>query len=177
MFLRQNTAVTIPFGPFLDETDGKTPETGLTIAQADIRLSKNGATFAQSGNVAGAAHMEGGDYGVPLNATDANTPGHLRVRIHVAGVLPVWKDFLVVPAPVYDGLILGTLAPPGQGAPAASMDAFTMLAYLFKAWFHKSEQDDAEWRLFNAAGTVVDQKAPVTPSVDTVTRGKVQSGP
>ena len=37
-WIKQSTASTIKLGPFLDDTDGKTPETGLTISQADIRI-------------------------------------------------------------------------------------------------------------------------------------------
>ena len=48
MWLKQSTAVTVKMGPFLDETDQKTVETGLTISQADIRLFKNGGDFAQT---------------------------------------------------------------------------------------------------------------------------------
>ena len=55
--LKQSTAATIKFGPFVDDTDGKTAETGLTIAQADIRLSKNGGDFAQTNNSEGATTM------------------------------------------------------------------------------------------------------------------------
>ena len=47
MFLKQSTAYTFRLGPFLDDTDGKTAETGLTISQADVRLSKGGGNFAQ----------------------------------------------------------------------------------------------------------------------------------
>ena len=46
-YLKQSTSVTIMLGPFVDEDDGKTAETGLTIAQADVRLSKNGGNMAQ----------------------------------------------------------------------------------------------------------------------------------
>lgn len=106
-WLRQSTAVTIPLGPFVDAADGNTPETALTIAQADIRLSKNGGTYAQSNNAAGATHLEGGEYGVPLNATDTDTLGRLKVRVHVAGALPVWAEFQVVPAQRYDALVQG----------------------------------------------------------------------
>lgn len=66
-WLRQNTAATVKMGPFLDETDGKTAETGLTIAQADVRLSKNGGDFAQKNDAAGATHDENGWYDVPLD--------------------------------------------------------------------------------------------------------------
>lgn len=95
-------------GPFLDSTDGNTPETILTIAQADIRLTKNGGTYAQTNNVAGATHMEYGKYGVPLNTTDTGTLGSLRADIHVAGALAVWEEFMIVPAHIYDVLVLGT---------------------------------------------------------------------
>lgn len=104
ILLKQSTAATIKMGPFLDDTDGKTAETGLTIAQADIRLSKNGGDIAQSNNVAGATHDELGYYGVPLDTTDTGTLGNLRVAIHESGALPVWQDFMVVTANVYDTL-------------------------------------------------------------------------
>ena len=100
--LKQSTAATIKLGPFIDDTDGKTAETGLTIAQADIRLSKNGGDFAQTNNTAGATHDENGYYDIPLNATDTGTLGRLRVAVSKSGALPVWQDFLVVTANVYD---------------------------------------------------------------------------
>ena len=100
--IKQSTAVDIPMGPFLDEDDGKTAEVGLAIAQADIRLSKNGGAFAQTNNAAGAAHDENGWYIVPLNATDTNTLGQLTVAIHEGGALPVWEVFLIVTANIYN---------------------------------------------------------------------------
>lgn len=102
--LKQSTSYTWKAGPFLDDGDGKTAEPALTISQADIRLSKNGGNYAQTNNAAGATHDEGGEYDVPLNTTDTNTLGKLKVRIHEAGALPVWETFMVVPAHVYDGL-------------------------------------------------------------------------
>ena len=102
--LKQSTAATIKLGPFIDDTDGKTAETGLTIAQADVRLSKNGGDFAQTNNTAGATHDENGYYDIPLNATDTGTLGRLRVAVSKSGALPVWQDFLVVTANVYDTL-------------------------------------------------------------------------
>lgn len=105
--LKQSTAVTIKFGPFVDSTDGVTAETGLTISQADIRLSKNGGNIAQSNNAAGATHDELGYYDVPLDTTDTNTLGILRVAVSESGALPVWQDFMVVAANIYDSLIGG----------------------------------------------------------------------
>ena len=106
--LKQSTAATIKIGPFVDSTDGVTAETGLTISQADIRLSKNGGAFAQTNNATGATHDENGYYGVPLDTTDTNTLGRLRVAVNESGALPVWQDFMVVNANVYDSLIGGS---------------------------------------------------------------------
>jgi hypothetical protein len=102
MWLKQSTAVTIKFGPFVDSTDGVTAETALTISQADIRLSKNGGDIAQSNNATGATHDELGYYDIPLDTTDTNTLGTLRVAVSESGALPVWRDFMVVPANVWD---------------------------------------------------------------------------
>jgi hypothetical protein len=101
-WIRQSTAVTKKMGPFVDDTDGVTPETGLAISQADIRLSKNGGNFAQTNNAAGGTHDENGYYGIPLDTTDTATLGSLRVAINESGALPVWQDFMVVPANVWD---------------------------------------------------------------------------
>lgn len=102
--LRQNTSVDVPVGPFLDDTDGKTAETGLTITQPDIRLKKNGGTWAQKNAVQTLTHEENGFYEVTLDATDTNTLGLLRLAIAESGALPVWEDFMVVTANVFDSL-------------------------------------------------------------------------
>lgn len=103
-WIKQSTAITVKMGPFMDEDDGKTPETGLTIAQADIQLSKNGAAFAQSNDATGGTHDADGYYAIPLDATDTATLGRLKVQIHVTGALPVWEEFMIVPENVWDSL-------------------------------------------------------------------------
>jgi len=102
--LKQSTAYIWKAGPFLDDTDGKTAETGLSIGQADIRLTKNGGDYAQTHNAAGATHDEYGEYDVPLDTTDTATLGTLKAKIHKTGALPVWQEFIVVTANVYDSL-------------------------------------------------------------------------
>lgn len=106
--LKQSTAVTLKLGPFVDEADGKTAETSLAISQADVRLSKNGGDMAQKNEATSATHDEIGWYDVPLNTTDTNTLGSLIVMAHESGALPVWREFLVVPANVYDSLVSGS---------------------------------------------------------------------
>tara|TARA_B100000700_G_scaffold33554_1_gene32237 strand:+ start:9044 stop:10102 length:1059 start_codon:yes stop_codon:yes gene_type:complete len=104
MFLKQSTAYTFRFGPFLDETDGKTAETGLTISQADIRLSKAGGNFAQKNESSSSSHDEIGYYIVVLDTTDTNTCGELLVACHESGALPVFKTFYVLEEAIYDAL-------------------------------------------------------------------------
>ena len=107
-WLKQSTAVDIALGPFLDETDGKTAETALTLSQSDIRLKKNGGAWAQKNDSSSATHEENGWYEVSLNATDTNTLGILVVACHESGALPAWREFLVVPANVYDSVVSGS---------------------------------------------------------------------
>ena len=107
-WLKQSTAVTIGLGPFLDDTDGKTAETGLTISQADVRLKKNNGSWAQKSDTNSATHEENGWYAVALNTTDTNTLGILIVSVSESGALPVWREFMVVPANVYDSMVAGS---------------------------------------------------------------------
>ena len=104
MFIKQSTAYTFRFGPFLDETDGKTAETGLTISQADVRLSKGGGNFAQKNESSSSSHDEIGYYIVVLDTTDTNTCGELLVACHESGALPVFKTFQVLEEAIYDAL-------------------------------------------------------------------------
>lgn len=106
--LRQSTSVDVSIGPFLDATDGVTAETGLTLTQPDIRLKKNGAAWAQKAAAQTLSHEENGFYEVTLDATDTNTLGLLRLAVFESGAAPVWEDFHVLPAHVWDALYVGT---------------------------------------------------------------------
>jgi hypothetical protein len=106
--LKQSTAVTVKIGPFVDNGDGYTPETGLTIIQADVQLSKNGGAFGQKTDATAGAHDADGWYAVALDTTDTGTLGRLQVQVYVVGALPVWQEFMVVPAVVYDSLVGGS---------------------------------------------------------------------
>lgn len=113
MWLKQSTAVVIPFGPFVDKTDGVTLETGMVSAidnaSTGILLSKNGGTMAvRSATVTASTYDAHGCYKVTLSTTDTNTLGSLRaIYTDAATCLPVWRDFEVVAGHVYDGLIAG----------------------------------------------------------------------
>jgi hypothetical protein len=104
MFLRQSTASQTRVTPrFVDDTDFKTPETALTIANTDVKLSKNGAAEA-SKNSGGGTHLGSGRYALTFDATDSNTVGELAVGIVISGALPVELKYFVLEEAVYDAL-------------------------------------------------------------------------
>lgn len=103
-YLKQSTASqTRWIGPFIDDTDGKTAETGLTIANTDIKVSKNGGSSA-SKNSGGGTHDVNGMYAVTWDATDTATVGELKYSVKVAGALQVFGSYVVVEEAVYDAL-------------------------------------------------------------------------
>lgn len=110
-FLRQSTASQeVLLGPFVDSTDGNTEETGLTIANTDIKLWKTGATTLANKNSGGATHISNGEYYAVLDATDTDTIGPMVIRVHVAGALAVRLFCTVLDEAVYD-VLFGTVAP------------------------------------------------------------------
>jgi len=102
--LKEDTAVDKLIGPFIDDTDGKSAETGLTVTQAEVRLSKNGGNMAQKNEATALTHDELGMYVCKLDATDTNTPGSLVVTVYESGALIVNMEYTVVSAIIYDSL-------------------------------------------------------------------------
>lgn len=103
-FLRQATASqSRTIGPYISDTDFKTVQTGLTIANTDIKLMSNGGASA-SKNSGGGTHRQSGHYGVTFDATDTATVGELSVSSVVAGALPVFAKFYVLEEAVFDAL-------------------------------------------------------------------------
>lgn len=82
-------------GPFLDDTDGKTAETTLTIANTDIKIWKAGATSLVNKNSGGATHIANGYYYIVLDATDTGTAGSMVITCSMAGALPVQRECYV----------------------------------------------------------------------------------
>ncbi len=102
MFLRQSTSQVFRIGPFVDSTDGVTPETGLTIANTDCDLSKDGAAFGSKNSGGLTADGSNGWYSGTLDTTDTNTVGELIIEVTVSGALPVWTRYYVVEEAIYD---------------------------------------------------------------------------
>lgn len=119
-YVKQNQSVLVVLGPFVDDVDGKTPREDLTILQSDIRLSKNGAPFAQSAGVSGATHNENGYYRLTLDAADVNSLGRLVVAVLVPGALPVWQEFMICTPNMWDAFF---------GTSTFTVDAADIWAY------------------------------------------------
>jgi hypothetical protein len=98
MDLKLSTACTIDIGPMVDSTDGNTEETGLTIAQANVLLAKNGGLNAQKNDATSAVYDANGVYKCALNTTDTNTLGRLKVFCHPSGAAPWWDNFKIITA-------------------------------------------------------------------------------
>jgi hypothetical protein len=108
-YLRQSTSQVVEFGPFVDVGDGVTLETGLATAMDNattgVRLTKDGAAFADRNDATAPAYDAMGCYRITLSATDTNTVGILRMIFEEAATcLPHWQDFDVLDANAYDAL-------------------------------------------------------------------------
>ena len=123
-FLKTNTAVIITVGPFYDKTDGVTIETALTITNERITLTADTDDGAAPtnilDNIAGATaatandlnYITGNDAGMmqlELAAANVNRLGRMFLSItDAANHVPVFHEFMVLPAMIYDAFILGT---------------------------------------------------------------------
>jgi hypothetical protein len=120
-FLRTNTAIRLTVGPFFDKTDGVTPETGLTVTSCKLTLMVDDgnvptlaldASATASGGSNDMVHVTGDDagfYDLELTAANLNYVGRAMLAItDAAAHCPVFHEFMILPAMVYDALVLGT---------------------------------------------------------------------
>lgn len=111
-YLKQSTSVKVPIGPFMDATDGVTPETGIglgTADQAEILKADPTAVVDISSNTWAAITGADGWYNLTLSTTDTNTLGPMLVIVQDASICrPVNAEFMVVPAVPYDSLVAGS---------------------------------------------------------------------
>lgn len=121
-FLRTNTAVTLCVGPFLDKTDGVTAKTALTVSNCKTTITAetddNSAPTLIIYNVAGndatntLAHITNdvaGYYSLKVTAANLNRLGRVKISIQdAANHCPVFHEFVVLPAMIYDSLVSGT---------------------------------------------------------------------
>jgi hypothetical protein len=120
-FLRTNTATRITIGPFLDKTDGITPEVAITVTSEKLTLMVNNAGVptlvldtnpTASGGNNDMVHVSGDDagfYDLELAAADLNYLGGAMLSLNDVSVhCPVFHEFMILPAMIYDSMVLGT---------------------------------------------------------------------
>lgn len=104
-YLRQSTASQVrTIGAFVDDTDFKTLENALTIANTDIVISINGGADTVKNSGGATAHGAGGIYTLTWDATDTASVGELFYSVKVAGALVVFGSYVVLEEAVYDAL-------------------------------------------------------------------------
>src|SRR3990167_4546784 len=137
-FLRSNTAVIVTVGPFYDKTDGVTIETALTITNERITLTADtdagsaptnvldnitGATSATANDLNYITGNDAGMMQLELAAADTNRLGRMFLSItDAANHVPVFHEFMVMPALVYDTFFASS---GGATFPAATLASTT----------------------------------------------------
>jgi hypothetical protein len=113
--LRQSTQVIVVIGPFVDVTDGFTPETGITLSGADeaeILKANTSTTTDISGATWAAITGCDGYYALTLTTTLTDTIGPLTVMVNDDSVcLPVFARFQVIEEAAYDTIYAASALP------------------------------------------------------------------
>lgn len=120
-YLRTNTDTRITVGPFLDKTDGITPEVALTVTSEKLTfvvdtggvptLILDTAPTASGGanDMVHITNDDSGFYDLELTAANTNYLGRAMLSLNdVATHLPVFHEFMILPAVIYDAMISGT---------------------------------------------------------------------
>lgn len=153
-FLKQSTASQVrTIGPFVDDTDFKTLENALTIANTDILLKKNGAASAAKNSGGATADGSGGMYHLTFDATDTATVGELFFSVKVAGALVVFGTYHVLEEAIFDALFNGS-ANGFAGAAGSSTVAFSNTTIATVTNLTNLPTIPANW--LTAAGTAAD---------------------
>lgn len=196
LLLKQSTTVTIKLGPFVDATDGVTEETGITLNY--VQVSKNGGSFGARSSGTAPTHDADGWYDVELDATDTGTLGRLQLKAQDPAVhLPVFQEFMVIPAEPYDTLVAGSDALTVDLSATAKTDVNAevsdvlktdtiselaadpgttptfedALMLLYMALRNKATASNTQQTIANAAGTTV-LTASLSDSAGITTKGK-----
>ena len=120
-YLRTNTATRITVGPFFDKTDGVTPEVALTVTSEKLTFMVDTAGVptlildvapTASAGANDMVHVTGDDagfYDLELAAADVNYLGRAMLALTDAAThCPVFHEFMILPAMIYDAMVLGT---------------------------------------------------------------------
>jgi len=125
-FLKESTSVVVCIGPFLDKTDGVTPETGVTGSPEVCKAG--GTTFTAVTDTVTAIAGGDGYYEVTLDTDETDTVGPLLLQMTDATThLPVWHEFQVIETAIYDAFFASGAAW-GLNANVSSMSSNVITA-------------------------------------------------
>ncbi len=105
--LRANTEVIVTVGPFVDVTDGFTPQTDITLGGDEAEIIKHGSTSVVdiSGATWAAVTECRGYYSLTLTTSHTNTEGLLVVVVQDdSDCRPVKQEYMVLSEAAYDSL-------------------------------------------------------------------------
>ena len=105
--LKEDTATTVYVGPFFDITTGVDQEKALTVTGWEVKIVRtngdvNTLTITASAGDNDAVHVQSGRYSLELTSGDVNQPGFLIVDINDVNAIPVWHEYNILPANIYD---------------------------------------------------------------------------
>jgi hypothetical protein len=104
MWAKQSTAATLIVGPILDSTGAEF----TTAVIGDLSLSKNGDTLTALASAATLTHVANGQYTLVMTTGNLDTLGRAQITCNKATYQMPAVNLMVVPAMVFDSMILGT---------------------------------------------------------------------
>ena len=104
MWAKQSTAATLIVGPVLDSTGAE--YTSAVIG--DLSISKNGGTLTALASAATLTHIANGQYTLVMTTGNLDTLGRAQITCNKSTYQMPTVGLLVVPAMVFDSLVLGT---------------------------------------------------------------------
>lgn len=216
--LRQNTDQYVTVGPFIDQGDGKTLKNDLTVtnikgifsiqthsaAATDSDEFTCSATGSDDWGLVSQGH--GGLYQLKIPDSVDNFVGSGFLSLYYGtSYLPVWHEFRVLPANVWDAwkgadllqvdltqvngaaqtatldtikaaIDTDTVAEMAQGAPPATASLKQMVNYLYRKLRNKQETTATVNSVYDDAGTTILFKETHSDDATTFSRGEYISG-
>jgi hypothetical protein len=144
----------------VDATDGLTPETGLTLADADVLVSKNGAAFANGAGTI--AEVANGVYTYEFAAAELDTLGALILRVFDAEMRTIVQEHQVV---AFDPYATTLIADGGITADKFAANAITAAKVASDV---SAEIADAVWDEAAAGHVTADTFGSLVGTIDSV---------
>ena len=104
MWAKQSTAATLIVGPILDSTGAEF----TTAVIGDLSISKNGGTLTAMASAATLTHIANGQYTLVTTTGNLDTLGRAQITCNKSTYQMPTVNLMVVPANVYDSMVLGT---------------------------------------------------------------------